>query len=41
MTLHPNVEGISYTKIQKTTADKVTLNSDQLTLPPYSTVIVK
>ncbi|MEK4142885.1 alpha-amylase family glycosyl hydrolase [Paenibacillus sp. FSL L8-0333] len=41
ITLHPNVEGISYTKIQKTTADKVTLNSDQLTLPPYSTVIVK
>lgn len=40
ITLHPNAEGISYTKIQKTTADKVTLNSDQLTLPPYSTVIV-
>lgn len=40
ISLHPNVDGISYSKIFKTITKKVILNSDQLTLPPYSTVIL-
>jgi glycosidase len=39
--LQPNVEGFSYSKILKTIAVKSILNSDQLTLPPYSTAIVE
>ncbi|MOA20603.1 hypothetical protein D3C78_1410570 [compost metagenome] len=39
--LHPSVEGFSYSKILKTIAVKSILNSDQLTLPPYSTAIVE
>ncbi|MNV26989.1 Alpha-amylase precursor [compost metagenome] len=39
--LHPNVEDFNYSKILKTIAVKSTLNSDQLTLPPYSTAIVE
>lgn len=39
--LHPNVESFSYSKILKAIAVKSTLNSNQLTLPPYSTAIVE
>lgn len=41
VTLHPNVAGDSYTKILKSIPANAILNSEQLTLPPYSTVIVE
>lgn len=40
ITLHPNVNGNNYSQILDTISGTATLITDQLTVPPYSTVIL-
>lgn len=40
ITLQPNVEGSMYSQILRTISGTTVLNTDQLTIPPYSTVLL-
>ncbi len=40
ITLHPSVDGSMYSQILRTISGTTVLNTDQLTIPPYSTVIL-